>query len=145
MFNPTLKIRKTLLYFFECGKYWAKIYWSRYCTRYVRKKEVKEGGKLENVSTGYKDQSTQCLNLLKENECRISVQIVLCIFSQINNTQKYFIQFFFMLFLLLLCLHQYLLLHSHLDTHHFIFLITSHLFCLGLNPRVGKRLMKEAP
>ena len=45
------------------------------------------------------------LNLLKESECCASVQIVLCSYLQINNIQR-IIQFLFVLFPLLLYLHQ---------------------------------------
>ena len=37
------------------------------------------GDKSKKVCTGYKSQPTKGLNLLKESECRVSVQIVLCI------------------------------------------------------------------
>ena len=41
--------------------------------------------------TGYKVQPTKGLNLLKESECRASVQIVLCnSFLYTNNIQKYY-------------------------------------------------------
>ena len=65
------------------------------------------GDKSEKVYTGYKVQPTKGLNLLKESECRASVQIVLCIFFlYINNIQKYYSDSFCVLFPLLLCLHQ---------------------------------------
>ena len=63
--------------------------------------------KSEKVYTGYKNQPTKGLNLLKESKCRASVQIVLCIsFLYINNIQKYYSVSLCVLFSLLLCLHQ---------------------------------------
>ena len=51
-----------------------------------------ESDKSETVCTNYKVQSTKDLNLLKENECRILVQIVLCnFFLYINNIKKYYL------------------------------------------------------
>ena len=50
-----------------------------------------EGDKSEKVCTGYKVQPTKGLNLLKESECRASVQIVLYnSFLYTNNIQKYY-------------------------------------------------------
>ena len=49
------------------------------------------GDKSEKVCTGYKVYPTKGLNLLKESECRASVQIVLCnSFLYTNNIQKYY-------------------------------------------------------
>ena len=49
------------------------------------------GDKSEKVYTGYKIQLTRVLNLLKESECRASVQIVLCNFLfYVNNIKKYY-------------------------------------------------------
>ena len=42
------------------------------------------GDKSEKVCTGYKVYPTKGLNLLKESECRVSVQIVLCNFFSLN-------------------------------------------------------------
>ena len=52
------------------------------------------------------------LNLLKESECRVLVQIVLCIFFSFFKLIifKSIIQFLFVLFPLLLCLHQQVLI-----------------------------------
>ena len=67
------------------------------------------GDKSEKVCTGYKIQPTKGLNLLKESECRASVQIVLCNFLlYIINIQRSIIQFLVVLFPLLLYLHQHL-------------------------------------
>ena len=45
----------------------------------------------QKVCTGYEVQPTKGLNLLKESECRASVQIVLCnSFLYTNNIQKYY-------------------------------------------------------
>ena len=47
--------------------------------------------KLEKVYIDFKVQTTKGLNLLKESECRASVQIVLCnFFLYVNNLQKYY-------------------------------------------------------
>ena len=49
------------------------------------------GDKSEKVCTGYEVYPTKGLNLLKESECRASVQIVLCnSFLYTNNIQKYY-------------------------------------------------------
>ena len=50
------------------------------------------GDKSKKVCTGYKVYPTKGLNLLKESECRASVQIVLCnSFIYTNNIQKYYL------------------------------------------------------
>ena len=49
------------------------------------------GDKSEKVCTGYEVYPTKGLNLLKESECRASIQIVLCnSFLYTNNIQKYY-------------------------------------------------------
>ena len=49
------------------------------------------GDKSEKVCTSQEVQPTKGLNLLKESECRTSIQIVLCnSFLYTNNIQKYY-------------------------------------------------------
>ena len=112
MFNPTLKMRETLLFFLivvingliridsaivldMCArKRWREEYPYDICCRLL----YPGGDKSEKVYISYKVQPTKGLNLLKESECHTSVQIVLCIFYlQINNIQKYY-QFFLCFF-----------------------------------------------
>ena len=50
-----------------------------------------KGDKSEKVCIGYEVWPTKGLNLFKESECRVSVQIVLCnSFLYTNNIQKYY-------------------------------------------------------
>ena len=122
MFNPTLKLRETLLFFLIVVINELICIDSDIGLDTCTKVEVEEGGsshttfvrllylggdKSEKVYTGYKVQPTKGLNHFKESECRASVQKVLCIFYlQINNIQKYYsISLAFLP--LLLCLHQH--------------------------------------
>ena len=70
------------------------------------------GHKLEKVCTGYKVLPVKGLNFLKESECRASIQIMLCISYLQIIIFRSIIQFLFVLFPLLLCLHQHILCFS---------------------------------
>lgn len=61
-------------------------------------------GKSKNVNTGYKIKTTECLNLHIESESHhVSIQITLCIFSQLNNIQKYFyLVFSYVIFIIIM-------------------------------------------
>lgn len=61
-------------------------------------------GKSKNVNTGYKIKTTECLNLHIESESHhASIQITLCIFSQLNNIHKYFyLVFSYVIFIIIM-------------------------------------------
>ena len=83
MFNPTLKRRETILFFLIVVI--NELIWIDSNIGL----DMCEGGWREEVSKI----EISILNLLKESECCVLVQIVLCIFFflfQINNIQKYY-------------------------------------------------------
>ena len=102
MFNLTLKGREIILFFLIVVI--NELIWIDSNIGL----DMCEGGWREEVSKI----EISLLNLLKESECRVLVQIVLCIFFSFFKLIifKSIIQFLFVLFPLLLCLHQQVLI-----------------------------------
>ena len=102
MFNPTLKMRETVLFFLIVVI--NELIW------------IDSNIGLDMCAGGWREEVSKIeislLNLLKESECCVLVQIVLCIFFSFFKLIifKSIIQFLFVLFPLLLCLHQQVLI-----------------------------------